>query len=97
MDRAGIKNRRRVLLNKRNRASELSLEIQLCELPIDHSIAIVGLGPKGLYCLERLLAEVKANPLRGELKIHLFNRSSYFGASPIYDPEQPEYILVNVS
>ena len=25
------------------------------------------------------------------------NRSSYFGASPVYDPEQPEYILVNVS
>jgi hypothetical protein len=60
-------------------------------------VSIVGLGPKGLYCLERLLAEVKARPLLSELKIHLFNRSSHFGASPIYDPQQPEYILVNVS
>ena len=71
--------------------------IQLSEIAIDHSLAIVGLGPKGLYCLERLLAEVNAHPLRGELRIHIFNRSPYFGASPIYDPEQPEYILVNVS
>ena len=62
-----------------------------------HSIAIVGLGPKGLYCLERLLAEINARPLLCGLEIHLFNRSSYFGASPVYDPEQPEYILVNVS
>ena len=60
-------------------------------------MAIVGLGPKGLYCLERLLAEVNARPLRRALHIHLFNRSAHFGAGPVYDPEQPEYILVNVS
>ncbi|MGH9873146.1 MAG: FAD/NAD(P)-binding protein [Pyrinomonadaceae bacterium] len=65
-------------------------------MPIDHSVAIVGLGPKGLYCFERLLAEFNAHPLRRGLQIHLFNRSAHFGASPIYDPEQPEYILVNV-
>jgi hypothetical protein len=59
-------------------------------------VAIVGLGPKGLYCLERLLAEVNARPLRHALHVHIFNRSAHFGASPIYDPEQPEYILVNV-
>jgi hypothetical protein len=62
-----------------------------------HSVAIVGVGPKGLYCLERLLAEVNARPLLCGLEIHLFNRSSYFGASPVYDPEQPDNILVNVS
>jgi hypothetical protein len=71
--------------------------VQLREIPLAHSLAIVGLGPKGLYCLERLLAEVNAHPLRRPLQIHLFNRSSNFGASPIYDPGQPEYILVNVS
>ena len=76
---------------------ELTPGIQPSEMPRDHSLAIVGVGPKGLYCLERLLAEVNAHPLRRPLQIHLFNRSTYFGASPIYDPEQPEYILVNVS
>jgi len=73
------------------------MRIQASEIPITHSIAIVGLGPKGLYCLERLLAEVNASPLPHALHIHIFNRSAHFGASPIYDPEQPEYILVNVS
>src|SRR5688572_4641508 len=65
-------------------------------MPRAHSVAIVGLGPKGLYCLERLLAEVKARPLRRPLHINLFNRSAHFGAGPVYDPEQPEYILLNV-
>jgi FAD-NAD(P)-binding len=69
----------------------------LSDKPGGHSVAIVGLGPKGLYCLERLLAEVNARPLRRALHINLFNRSAHFGAGPIYDPEQPEYILVNVS
>ena len=71
--------------------------IHIGKLPGPHSVAIVGLGPKGLYCLERLLAEFNASSLRQPLHIHLFNRSAHFGASPIYDPEQPEYILVNVS
>ena len=75
----------------------LSPAIQSSEIGIAHSVAIVGLGPKGLYCLERLLAEFHAHPLCQALHIHIFNRSAHFGASPIYDPEQPEYILVNVS
>ena len=66
-------------------------------MPLAHSVAIVGLGPKGLYCLERLLAEFNARPLEHPLHINIFNRSAHFGASPIYDPEQPEYILVNIS
>jgi len=75
----------------------LTVKIQSSELARAHSVAIVGLGPKGLYCLERLLAEFNSRPLRHALQIHIFNRSAHFGASPIYDPEQPEYILVNVS
>ncbi len=76
---------------------ELTLETPLSEMPLAHSVAIVGLGPKGLYCLERLLAEFQARPLRHALHVSVFNRSAHFGASPIYDPEQPEYILVNIS
>ena len=73
------------------------MRIQASEIPITHSVAIVGLGPKGLYCLERLLAEFNACPLHHALHIHIFNRFPHFGASPIYDPDQPEYILVNIS
>lgn len=75
----------------------MALRIQTSEIPITHSVAIVGLGPKGLYCLERLLAQFNARPLHHPLHIHVFNRSPHFGASPIYDPDQPEYILVNIS
>lgn len=71
--------------------------IQTSETPSAHTVAIVGLGPKGLYCLERLLAEFDARPLAYPLHLHLFNRSAHFGASPIYDPAQPVYILVNIS
>ena len=60
-------------------------------------VSIVGLGPKGLYCLERLLAEWQARPLRDPLHIDVFNRSELFGAGPIYDPAQPDHILVNNS
>jgi FAD-NAD(P)-binding len=75
----------------------LTTGIPTSEMPRAHSVAIVGLGPKGLYCLERLLAEFNARPLRHPLHINLFNRSAHFGASPIYDPAQPDYILVNIS
>jgi FAD-NAD(P)-binding len=61
------------------------------------AIAIVGLGPKGLYCLERLCAEFKARPLDEPLTVHVFERTARFGASPVYDPAQPDHILVNIA
>lgn len=66
-------------------------------LPRTPTVAIVGLGPKGLYSLERLVAEFGARPLGTGLLVVVFNRSGYFGASPVYDPEQPDYILLNIS
>lgn len=58
------------------------------------TVAIVGLGPKGLYCLEALLNEFCTRPLSGGLHIALFNQSPYFGTSPVYDVEQPDYLLL---
>jgi len=75
----------------------VDLEYAITEPRNFHAVAIVGMGPKGLYCLERLLAECGVHPLDQPLHIHVFNRSGEFGASPIYDPNQPEYILVNIS
>lgn len=63
----------------------------------EHRVAIIGMGPKGLYCLERLVAAFNALPLRHPLRIAVFNRSCDFGASPIYDPKQPDYLLFNIS
>lgn len=79
------------------RKDDVALETPSNQIRHPHTVAIIGLGPKGFYCLERLLAEFNARPLDRPLQIHVFNRSKNFGTSPIYDPEQPEYILVNIS
>lgn len=66
-------------------------------LDITYRIAIIGLGPKGLYALERLLAQIHHQKITSRVEIHLFNSSNYFGAGDIYDLDQPEYLLMNYS
>lgn len=58
-------------------------------------IALVGLGPKGLYGLERLLANLAEEQVPFPVEIHLFNKSDSFGAGDIYNPNQPHYLLMN--
>ncbi|RAI93856.1 FAD-NAD(P)-binding protein [Algoriphagus yeomjeoni] len=58
-------------------------------------IAIVGLGPKGLYGLERLLANLAEAEYPFPTEIHLFNKSDSFGAGEIYNPAQPSYLKMN--
>ena len=58
-------------------------------------IAIIGLGPKGLYGLERLLAQLAEAECTREVEIHLFEKCGYFGCGEIYDLNQPDYLLMN--
>ena len=58
-------------------------------------IAIIGVGPKGLYGLERLLAQFAQKEANFELEILLFEKSGHFGCGEIYDPSQPDYLLMN--
>jgi uncharacterized NAD(P)/FAD-binding protein YdhS len=58
-------------------------------------IAIAGLGPKGLYGLERMLAQLKANPIKEKVEIHLFNKTRFMGSGDIYRSDQPGYLLMN--
>ena len=58
-------------------------------------IAIVGGGPKGLYGLERLVAQLATRSDRPAVEIHLFNRTADFGAGEIYATDQPDYLLIN--
>jgi NADPH-dependent glutamate synthase beta subunit-like oxidoreductase len=50
------------------RNGEVILDSPPNEMPRAHVVAIIGLGPKGLYCLERLLAEfhAKKKPFRSK-------------------------------
>ncbi|MFT4925959.1 MAG: hypothetical protein ACI8WB_002054 [Phenylobacterium sp.] len=69
------------------------------------AIVIIGMGPKGLYCFERLLAELKARfhpeQSQGEqpqaVQIHLVHHAPLFGVSPIYDTSLGDHILLNNS
>ncbi|MBC8766832.1 FAD/NAD(P)-binding protein [Arenibacter sp. BSSL-BM3] len=60
-----------------------------------YSVAIVGVGPKGLYAFERLLARWQQVEGALKLEIHLFEKTGVFGAGEIYNPDQPEYLLMN--
>lgn len=60
-----------------------------------YNIAIVGLGPKGLYAFERLLARLRQVGSDIKIVIHLFEKTGFFGAGEIYRTDQPEYLLMN--
>lgn len=60
-----------------------------------HKVAIIGGGPKGLYAFERLTAQFKANPPSHRIEIHVFNRSTFFGAGETYRTDQPAYLITN--
>jgi uncharacterized NAD(P)/FAD-binding protein YdhS len=58
-------------------------------------VAIVGLGPKGLFALERLLDHAHDLPAFGRLEVDAFEPHPAPGAGPVYDPHQPDYLRMN--
>jgi uncharacterized NAD(P)/FAD-binding protein YdhS len=60
------------------------------------SIAIVGLGPKGLFGLESLVDTARRRP-SGFLRVDVFEPHVTPGAGPVYDPAQPPYLRMNFS
>jgi uncharacterized NAD(P)/FAD-binding protein YdhS len=60
-------------------------------------VAIVGLGPKGLFALERLLDRARTGTLARAIEVEAFEPCETPGAGPVYDPEQPGYLRMNFS
>lgn len=60
-----------------------------------YNIAIIGFGPKGLYGLERLLAQIGTIELELPVQIHVFNNNGFFGAGDVYRCDQPSYLIMN--
>ncbi len=58
-------------------------------------LAVVGVGPKGLYVLERLAVELASGALLGPVDCYLFEPHPYPGAGPVYDPRQPHFLRLN--
>lgn len=57
------------------------------------ALAILGLGPRGISLIERIAAELAAQP-RGPLDLHLIE-DSVIGAGRIWDPRQPRTLCMN--
>ena len=57
-------------------------------------VAIVGLGPKGLYALERLISRARELS-SGSIAITAYEPHPAPGAGPVYDPTQPIYLRMN--
>jgi diaminopimelate decarboxylase len=57
-------------------------------------VAIVGLGPKGLYALERLIHHSRRLPSR-PIELTIYEPHPAPGAGPVYDPSQPSYLRMN--
>ncbi|MDQ3758766.1 MAG: FAD/NAD(P)-binding protein, partial [Actinomycetota bacterium] len=57
-------------------------------------VAIVGLGPKGLFAFERLVHYMRG---LGEdaLEVTIYEPHPVPGAGPVYDPGQPDYLRMN--
>lgn len=58
------------------------------------SIAIVGCGPKGLYALDSLSQSARKTPALS-FEVHIFEPAPCCGAGPVYDPAQPDTLLMN--
>ncbi|SMO61713.1 2,3-diaminopropionate biosynthesis protein SbnA [Gracilimonas mengyeensis] len=77
----------------KGRAQEVEVDAE--ESDDLQKIAIIGGGPKGMYGFERLAAQFKAHLVEHKVEIHVYNKTAHFGAGDIYQPNQPEYLLMN--
>ena len=58
-----------------------------------YTIAIIGLGPRGLHALEQLLLRLEKNQIGA--KILLFDPTPWPGAGPVWSSEQPDTNWIN--
>ncbi|HEY5198917.1 MAG TPA: FAD/NAD(P)-binding protein, partial [Solirubrobacteraceae bacterium] len=58
-------------------------------------VAIVGLGPKGMFALERLLDHAARADGGVPIEVDAFEPHPVPGAGPVYDPGQPAHLRMN--
>jgi len=62
-----------------------------------YTFAIVGLGPRGHYALERLLYSLCEADVESGFKITCFEQSQAVGHGPVYTTDQPDCNWINIS
>ncbi len=60
-------------------------------------LGIVGIGPRGLYALEQLLAELEKQAAKRALALYLFEATGNFGNGAVYDTHQVETNWINIT
>ncbi len=58
-------------------------------------VAIVGMGPRGIYALERLIAYAGTGPESARIRVVGYEPHPSPGAGAIYDPSQAAYLRMN--
>ena len=61
-----------------------------------YTFAIIGGGPKGMFALDRLIANLDTLESRPPISITIFNNTKYFGSGDVYRSDQPEYLRMNI-
>ena len=62
-----------------------------------YTFAIVGMGPRGSYALECLIACLDGSPHQSQVRLLLFHDAADVGAGPVYDLDQPESNWINIT
>jgi len=57
-------------------------------------VAIVGAGPRGLFALERLTGHAARSAV--PLTVDVYDPTPVPGAGPVYDPDQPSFLRMNL-
>lgn len=65
------------------------------QTPISWRVSIVGCGPRGLYCLERVLHLLQTTESKAKVIVDVFEPARFPGAGFIYDPNQPHHLRMN--
>jgi len=62
---------------------------------MEHHIAVIGAGPRGTYCLRRIVLYLKKHRLKHPVHVHIIEKSGNFGGGGIHSITQPDYLLLN--
>jgi len=62
-----------------------------------YKLAIVGVGPRGGYALECLIAELARQDFPVDVQVMLFEGTSTLGSGPVYRADQPETNWINIT
>jgi uncharacterized NAD(P)/FAD-binding protein YdhS len=91
-----IKARRLALIAARSAGYESAVQPPAADVPGALSVAIVGLGPRGLAVLERLLVRLSARPRHGLVRIWAVDPVEH-GPGRVWRTDQPAWLTMNAT